>query len=126
MDERRNTTESARAILAWGLTWGAAEASLGHILHWISVPGLAGLVMAPIGVWAMARAVRATGRPAVAFAVSALAAAVKMADVFLPGRGPVMALRPALAILAEGLFVAAAFAIAAKAPWPRTERRPAR
>jgi hypothetical protein len=119
-------TEAARAILAWGLVWGAAEASLGHILHGISVPGLAGLVMAPIGLWAMARAVKATGRPAAAIAASALAAAVKLADVFLPGRGPVMAIRPALAILAEGLLVAAAFAIAAKASWPRAERRPAR
>ena len=124
MREQRNA--AARAILAWGLTWGAAEASLGHILHWISAPGLAGLVMAPIGLWAMARAVRATGRPAAAFAASALAAAIKLADVFLPGRGPIMAFRPALAILAEGLLVAAAFAIVAKASWPRAERRPAR
>jgi hypothetical protein len=124
MQDQRNA--AARAILAWGLVWGAAEASLGHILHWISVPGLAGLVMAPIGLWAMARAVRATGRPAAAFAASALAAAIKLADILLPGRGPIMALRPALAILAEGLLVAAAFAIAAKASWSRAERRPAR
>jgi hypothetical protein len=38
-----------------------------------------------------------------------------MADVFLPGRGPVMAIRPALAILAEGLLVWLALALAAKA-----------
>jgi len=110
--------------MAWGLLWGAAEASLGHILHWVPVPGLAGLIMAPIGVWAMARAVRESGRSAAAFAASALAAAVKMADVFLPGRGPVMALRPALAILAEGILVWLALALAARISAPRPARRP--
>lgn len=124
MDEQRNGTTPARAVLVWGLAWGAAEASLGHILHWISVPGLAGLVMAPIGLWAMARAVRESGRPAAAFAASALAAAIKMADIFLPGRGPVMAIRPALAILAEGLLVALAFFLADKAASLRAQRRP--
>ncbi|MDD8026234.1 MAG: hypothetical protein PHI34_06960 [Acidobacteriota bacterium] len=72
----------------------------------------------------MAEAVRASGRPASAFVVSALAAAVKMADIFLPGRGPVMALRPALAILTEGLLVWLACALAAKAFASNAMRRP--
>lgn len=113
-----------RAVLAWGLIWGTAEASLGHILHWLSVPGLAGLVMAPLGLWAMARAVRESGRPAAAFAVSALAAAVKMTDVLLPGRGLIMALRPALAILAEGLLVALVYILAGQGAILRARRRP--
>jgi hypothetical protein len=124
MDERRIPTLQLRACLAWGLIWGAAEASLGHILHWLSIPGLAGAVMAPIGVWAMARAVKEADRPSAAFAVANLAAAAKMADILLPGRGPVMALRPALAILAEGLIVSIAFALVAKAALLRTARRP--
>jgi hypothetical protein len=127
MNERRNTANYAHAILTWGLAWGAAEATFGHLLHWIPVPGLAGVVMAPIGIWAMSRAVREAGRPAAAFAVSALAAAIKMADILLPGRGPVMAWRPALAILAEGLIVSLALAmtgLAVKAASRRVRRRP--
>jgi hypothetical protein len=124
MDERRIPTAQLRGCLAWGLIWGATEASLGHILHWLSIPGLAGVIMAPIGVWAMARAIKEAERPSAAFAVAALAAAVKMADILLPGRGPIMALRPALAILAEGLIVSLAFALAAKAAPLRTARRP--
>ncbi|MCX6560849.1 MAG: hypothetical protein NTZ26_10110 [Candidatus Aminicenantes bacterium] len=125
MDEQRIPTAQLRSCFAWGLAWGTAEATLGHILHWLSIPGLAGIVMAPIGVWAMARAINEADRPSAAFAMATLAAAVKMADILLPGRGPVMALRPALAILAEGLIVSLAFALAAKAARPQTARRPA-
>lgn len=121
---REQRSASVRAVLAWGFAWGAAEASLGHVLHWLSVPGLAGLVMAPVGLWAMIRAVRESDRPAAAFAVSALAAAVKMSDVLLPGRGLIMALRPALAILAEGLLVSLAFHLAGQAAHLRARRRP--
>ena len=124
MDKQRLLTAQRRTCLAWGLAWGITEATLGHVLHWLSVPGLAGMVMAPIGVWAMGCAIRATGFPGTAFAVSALAAAIKMADIFLPGRGAVMALRPALAILAEGLLVSLAFALTAKAARPQTAHRP--
>jgi hypothetical protein len=95
------------SILAWGLVWGAAEASVGHILHWIPVPGLAGLVMIPAAILILARIFAETGRPGSIAAASFIAAAVKLADLALPGRGPSMALRPALAILLEGLLIAA-------------------
>jgi hypothetical protein len=101
-------------MLSWGLLWGTAEASVGHILHWIPIPGLAGLVMIPIGLFAMSRVFAATGRPALIPFAACVAAAVKLADLGLPGRGPVMALRPALAILIEGLLVAALYAAAAR------------
>jgi hypothetical protein len=111
MDERRGSRAGLRAVLSWGLVWGLAEASLGHILHGVPVPGLAGLVMIPLGLWFMGRAFRETGRPGTILLVAAVAAALKTADVFLPGRGLMMALRPALAILSEGLLVAALFAV---------------
>lgn len=124
MDKQRREAGLARAILSCGLAWGAAEASLGHVLHGLSVPGLAGLIMAPLGLWAMARAVRESGRPAAAWAASALAATVKMADILLPGRGLIMAFRPALAILAEGLLVTLAFYLAGQAAFQSAHRRP--
>jgi hypothetical protein len=109
-----------RSILAWGLVWGTAEASVGHILHWIPVPGLAGLVMIPAGIFILGRVFLETGRPDSIAAASFIAAAVKLADLALPGRGPSMALRPALAILLEGLLIAALFAAL-----PRLVRRTA-
>jgi hypothetical protein len=109
-----------QSILGWGLVWGAAEASVGHILHGIPLPGLAGLVMIPAALCILARVFAETGRPGSLAAAAFVAAAVKLADLALPGRGPSMALRPALAILFEGLLIAALFAAA-----PRLVRRTA-
>ncbi len=120
MDERRILTAQWRACLSWGLLWGTAEASVGHILHWIPIPGLAGLVMIPAGIFILGRVFKETGRPGSIAAAAFVAAAVKLADLALPSRGPSMALRPALAILLEGLFIAALFAVA-----PRWLRRTA-
>ena len=102
--------EKGQPVLVWGALWGAAEAGFGHILHWLPIPGLAGLIMIPIGLFFMSRVYRETSRPGSIAGVAAVAAAVKMVDVLLPGRGMAMALRPALAILGEGLFVAVLFA----------------
>jgi hypothetical protein len=109
-----------QSILAWGLVWGAAEASVGHILHGIPLPGLAGLVMIPTAILILARVFAETGRPDSIAAASFIAASVKLADLALPGRGPSMAVRPALAILLEGLLIAALYAAV-----PRLLRRTA-
>jgi hypothetical protein len=102
--------KKSSAVVQWGAVWGFAEATLGHLLHAIPVPGLAGTVMLPIALVCMRRAVADTGRAAAAMSVSAVAATVKLADLLLPGRGILMALRPAIAILVEGLIAAALFA----------------
>ena len=113
-------TSAGNTIWAWGLVWGAAEASVGHILHGIPLPGLAGLVMIPAGIFILGRVLAETGRPDAIAAASFIAASIKLADLALPGRGPSMALRPALAILFEGLLIAALYAAA-----PRLLRRTA-
>jgi hypothetical protein len=120
MSENGIDRSDLKAILAWGLVWGAAEASVGHILHWIPIPGLAGLVMIPAGIFILGRVFAETGRPDSIAAASFIAASVKLADLALPGRGPSMALRPALAILLEGLLIAALYATV-----PRLLRRTA-
>jgi hypothetical protein len=97
-------------VIRWGLLWGVVEATLGHVLHAVPVPGLAGAVMIPAALIFMSRAVQETQNPAAALGTSAVAAAAKLADLLLPGRGVLMALRPALAILAEGLIAAVLFA----------------
>lgn len=98
-------TESLRPFLAgalfWGSLWGMAEATLGHLLHLAPIPGLAGLFMFPIGAYFMNRAARQKGSPAVILGIGPVAAAIKLADLFLPAQTPFSAINPALAILLE-------------------------
>ena len=95
--------------LLWGFLWGAVEATLGHTLHLIPIPGLAGFIMFPVGTIFMLRAWLSTGNPSSIFLTSTAAAAVKLFDMFLPGPGIFAAVNPALAILCEGLAVAGLF-----------------
>jgi len=97
--------------LFWGILWGVVEATLGHMLHLIPVPGLAGFIMFPVGMVFMIRAWSATGYPSSIILASTAAAAVKMLDAFLPGPGIFAAVNPALAILCEGLAVAGLFSL---------------
>jgi len=97
-------------VLLWGAAWGLAESTLGFLLHNIPIPGLAGLVMVPLGALCMTRAFRETGRPGAVFSVSAVAALLKLSGFLLPG-APGLTLRPAAAILLEGLVAAALVAL---------------
>ena len=97
--------------LFWGILWGIGEATLGHMLHLIPVPGLAGFIMFPVGMVFMVRAWLATGNPSSIFLASTAAAAVKMLDAFLPGPGIFAAVNPSLAILCEGLAVSGLFSL---------------
>jgi len=97
--------------LFWGFLWGVFEATLGHTLHLVAIPGLAGFIMFPVGMVFMVRAWLSTGNPSSIFLASTAAAAVKMLDAFLPGPGIFAAVNPALAILCEGLAVAGLFSL---------------
>lgn len=90
-------------ILYWGSLWGITEATLGHVLHLLRVPGLAGFFMFPIGLFFMIRALKTSGKPASVPAVAAIAASLKLVDLVLPGTHLFQAVNPALAILAESL-----------------------
>ncbi|MBN2206877.1 MAG: hypothetical protein JW742_05690, partial [Candidatus Aminicenantes bacterium] len=109
--DNKMTTVRRRAgallpILFWGGVWGLAEAVLGHALHLLRIPGLAGGLMFPVGFWAMRRAFLGDGRAVVLVGVPAVAAAVKLADFLLPVSDPFLVLNPAAAILLEGAAVA--------------------
>lgn len=90
-------------VLFWGSLWGLTEATLGHLLHLLKVPGLAGFFMFPIGLYFMIRAFRTVGKTSAIPAVAAIAASLKLVDLFLPGTQLFQAINPALAILAESL-----------------------
>jgi len=96
------------AIL-WGLLWGIFEATAGHLLHLARVPGLAGWIMFPAGFYAMSRAFAAAGKFRSIFLTAGFAAAVKCADLLLPGGDIAMIINPARAILLESLAVVAIY-----------------
>ncbi len=108
MSNAKKPTETT--VLLWGAAWGLAESTLGAVLHFVPVPGLAGMVMVPLGAYFMTRAFRDTGRPAAVICVSAIAAFLKLSGFLLPG-APGLILKPAAAILLEGLVAAALLAI---------------
>ena len=100
---KNNIKEILTVSLFWGSLWGIAEATLGYLVHLVAIiPGIAGFIMFPIGFYFMTRAYRESGKAISLFSVSVTAAAVKLADLFLPGPGPIVTINPALAILMEG------------------------
>jgi hypothetical protein len=93
----------AGTALFFGAVWGLAEASLGHLLHLLRVPGLPGLVMVPIAVLIMARAAARSRNAAAVFLAGAVAASLKLFDLLVPGTDLLALSRPIQAILLEAL-----------------------
>jgi hypothetical protein len=92
-------------VLFWGSLWGLAEATLGHILHLLRIPGLAGFVMFPVGVFFMLKAYRDTWNLNTILATSIVAATFKLSNMLFPGTTPMDVFKPALAIICESLVV---------------------
>jgi hypothetical protein len=91
--------------LFWGSLWGIAEASLGHLLHLVGFPGLAGIVMFPLGLFFMTKAFIISGKKRVIFFTALIAGSLKLTDLFFPVSTPFVVLNPALAIVFESLVV---------------------
>jgi hypothetical protein len=79
------------------------EATLGHLLHLVRVPGLPGLVMVPFAVWIMGRAAARSRSAAAVFLAGAVAASCKLFDLLAPGTDLLALSRPIQAILLEAL-----------------------
>lgn len=94
---------SGMIALVYGSIWGLAEATLGHVLHLIRVPGLPGLVMAPIAVLIMARTAARSRSAAAVFLSGAVAASFKIFDLLAPGTDILSLVNPIQAILLEAL-----------------------
>jgi len=93
-------------VLYCGALWGLAEATAGHILHLLRIPGLAGFIMFPVGLFLMSRAFSRSGRFLAVFLTSWIAAGIKLADLVLPGSDVLAVWNPVQAILLEGLAAA--------------------
>jgi hypothetical protein len=100
--------------LVYGSIWGLAEATLGHALHLLRVPGLPGLVMVPLAVALMGRVAARSRSAAAVFVAGAVAASFKLLDLVVPGTDLLALVHPVQAILLEAL--AGAFWIALKGP----------
>ena len=104
MNARRSPGDGPlRTALLFGSLWGLAEATLGHLLHAVRIPGLPGLVMVPLAVWIMGwAAVRSRSAAAVLLA-GGVAASLKLLDLVVPGTDLLALIRPVQAILLEAL-----------------------
>jgi len=92
--------------LLFGSVWGLGEATLGHLLHLVRVPGLPGVVMLPFAALVMGRALARSGGAAVVFTTGVVAAGFKFFDLLLPGTDILAVINPARAILLEALAAA--------------------
>jgi hypothetical protein len=91
--------------LYYGGLWGLGEAVLGHLLHVIRVPGLPGFVMGPFAAIVMVRVAAASPSQAAGaiFLAGAVAASLKLLDLFFPGTDLAALANPVQAILLETL-----------------------
>lgn len=93
------------SILLWGSLWGIWEATAGHFVHLIKIPGLPGFIMFPAAFFFMSRAFARSGRIESIFLAGCIAAGIKLFDLFIPGQLVQAAVNPAQAILLEALAV---------------------
>ena len=109
--ERRTSERGLwHAVLVWGALWGIWEATAGHVVHLIKIPGLPGFIMAPAAFFFMSRAFARSGRLESIFLAGCVAAGIKLFDLLIPGQLVQAAVHPAQAILLEALAVTGYFA----------------
>ncbi len=92
--------------LFWGAVWGLGEATLGHVLHLVRIPGLPGLVMAPFAVVIMGRVAARSRSAGAVFLAGVVAASFKLFDLLVPGTDILALVNPIQAILLEALAAA--------------------
>jgi hypothetical protein len=103
------------AALLYGAVWGLGEATLGHLLHLLRVPGLPGLVMIPFAALILGLAAVRSRSAAAVFLAGVVAASFKLLDLFVPGTDLPALSRPIQAILLEALAAAALVGILGRA-----------
>ena len=97
-------TKQIQTILFLGALWGIAEATIGHILHFLPC-GFSGMFMFPIGFYFMYNAFRQTEQTNAVWLTGIVAASIKFVDFILPMRSPMSVLNPAMSIMLESLVV---------------------
>ena len=95
-------------ILFWGSVWGITEATMGYVLHLLSmtIPGLPGLLMFPIAFIYMQKVYKATETVSSIVYISGIAASIKLSDLLFRSLPSIYVINPALSLLLEGISVA--------------------
>ncbi len=94
-------------VLLWGSVWGAVEATLGWVLHFIDLfPGFSAIILFPPAVYFMKNVYMQTGSAFSVFAAALTAAAIKAVDFLFPALPFIKTFNPVTAIIAEGLLAA--------------------
>lgn len=100
-----NTINLLLLVLWFGSLWGAVEALIGGLLHYILPPTIPGKFMIFMAIGIMAWSYKKTGKPWMPVAIALIAAPLKLfsAVVFqMPVNAPVI-LNPVFGILSQGL-----------------------
>ena len=97
------------AVIFWGAVWGLVEATLGYVLHSLSL-SVGWFFWFPLAYFFMDRVYKQTGSSISVLCTAAIAAIIKLVDFLFPVRID-MVINPAVSILLEGLVVFAAIKI---------------
>lgn len=116
MEKRYNYLMS---VLIYGVSWGIFEATVGYALHFISFP-YSFLVWYPAACFFISNVYRKTQKLSSIFAVGTLCAAIKLLNLFLPGRIDKV-INPAISIVFESLAILAVIALAERL-WGEKEK----
>lgn len=92
-------------VVVWAAIWGIFEATVGYWLHAISF-GFSWMVWYPVACFCIGNVYRKTRRISAICLVGAICAAIKMLNLFLPGRIDKV-INPAISIVFEALAIAA-------------------
>lgn len=91
--------------ITWGALWGLLEATAGWGMHVWHLP-YKSLLLFPIGAACMLTGVYRAGRSGTALEIAAVAALIKLTNLFMPGYFPIYyVVNPAVAIALEGAAV---------------------
>lgn len=97
------------SIVFWGALWGLTEATLGYVLHSLSL-GVGWLIWFPLAYFFINSVYRKTNSLYSIIFSSFLAASIKLVDFVMP-TSPDRIINPAVSIIFEGLAVFALFKI---------------
>ena len=108
-EEKVHKLHTISIILFWGALWGVVEATIGYIIHALPFKMPTGSILFPIGYYFMQKSYKETKDLKSIFFTSAIAASIKLINLFIPTAQIVRVLTPSACILLEGLAVVSIF-----------------
>jgi hypothetical protein len=107
------------AIVFYGALWGALEATIGYLLHFVPT-FIAGTIMFPIAALILAKAYQTTQSKSSLLFVGLIAASIKAVNFLFPVLNIWKTINPMIAIVLETLMVFAFISVIAQKKLPTT------